>query len=239
MGRLLPNQRSTMSTTTLSRMQIGWWYFGRIWLSMVLPSLQQIRMAIVSWLYGEMDDDNNTDDGKVQEDDHVGRFDSIPMMPQSLLHMPTNDTNRHDCQFGPPALPIAIATDNSFQNNMQKHTIFVSIPSYRDSKTHPTIHSLFQSAYNPHCTYIGIVYQYGTKSRQPYTMHHLPIESCHRHCQWAPIIIILSTYDCSGPHPHSTQDSNYVDIVYHVCYCAYNPRFMSPRDPRHLTQSGP
>ena len=53
------------------------------------------------------------------------------------------------------------------QNSIElqrKKRIFVSIPSYRDSETHPTIHSLVQTATYPERIYVGAVFQYKTTS---------------------------------------------------------------------------
>jgi hypothetical protein len=48
---------------------------------------------------------------------------------------------------------------NNNNNNNNLPTIFVSIASYRDSETAPTLSSLFSSARYPHRIFVGLVLQ--------------------------------------------------------------------------------
>lgn len=53
---------------------------------------------------------------------------------------------------------------NDIINSTSKNgTIFVSIPSYRDTETFPTINSLYENALYPNNIYVGIVFQYDTR----------------------------------------------------------------------------
>lgn len=106
----------------------------------VLPSLRRERVAITVWLYGRTKVSNHH-----------------PKLPQSvsLDHGLSFDVTNNL----PPPLPIPELTTDA---NEEQETIFVAIPSYRDSETWPTIQSLLQTAYRPNRVHIGAVWQVDT-----------------------------------------------------------------------------
>jgi predicted 2-oxoglutarate/Fe(II)-dependent dioxygenase YbiX len=98
----------------------------------VLPSLRRERIAITVWLY--------------KRNDRV----TINKMPQFGDHVTICDRSKL-----PPPLPMPESTTKAVFDE----TIFVVIPSYRDSETWPTILSLLQTAHNPDRISIGVVWQ--------------------------------------------------------------------------------
>jgi hypothetical protein len=97
----------------------------------VLPSLRRPRTVITLWFYGTITTTTilPTTAERRQES-------SIPVTPTM-----------------PPPLPIN-------PNKSTTHpTIFVSIASYRDSETRPTLDALFATAYHPQRIVVGIVLQ--------------------------------------------------------------------------------
>jgi hypothetical protein len=99
----------------------------------VLPSLRRPRTAITIWFYGTITP-------------------TTPTATQIVTSIPSL----------PPPLPI-ISPSPTFSTNNQKstkdQTIFVSMASYRDSETRPTLDALFATADRPQRIVCGIVLQ--------------------------------------------------------------------------------
>lgn len=154
----------------------------------VLPSLKRDRMAITIWFYGYEDfaietkedvdsvDKSTVIDGcrsnseidltSVQSNMTFKHYhDQEHPEDNNVKHPPTES----DSIPAPlPILPIQIPPLSSTQpinptQQQEEHTIFVSIPSYRDSETFPTIHSLLTMAQYPHRIRIGLVLKYDTQ----------------------------------------------------------------------------
>lgn len=107
----------------------------------VLPSMKRTRMAITVWLYGTVNQhQHSTQEMKLQE-------------------MVKNEEvcNDYLCSSVPP---LQILDDS----NNRDEKIFVSIPAYRDTETHPTIRSLIENATFPDRVFVGVVFQYDTYS---------------------------------------------------------------------------
>ena len=103
----------------------------------VLPSKQRTRMALTVWLYGRI-------------------VSCSQKAPQAMNQMKAS--RQSSC------IPLPIDSGGDSSHNDEK--IFVSIPAYRDSETHPTILSLIENASNPDRVYVGVVYQYDTRSER-------------------------------------------------------------------------
>jgi [Skp1-protein]-hydroxyproline N-acetylglucosaminyltransferase len=123
----------------------------------VLSSRKRPRMAITVWLYGHI----------VQSD-----LNSVEITPAIHAHaenapspqLPSNKKSQlieQSMETSCPPLPITTCNEETCHNN---ENIFVSIPAYRDSETHPTILSLIENASFPDRVYVGVVYQYDTRS---------------------------------------------------------------------------
>ena len=107
----------------------------------VMPSLRRERVALTIWLYGRPKAQNTS----VQYNE----------LPRDSVE----DGIIYDLSNLPPPLPLPSTT------LLDEHeTIFVAIPSYRDSETWPTIYSLLQTAKYPERVYIGVVWQVDTLS---------------------------------------------------------------------------
>jgi [Skp1-protein]-hydroxyproline N-acetylglucosaminyltransferase len=129
----------------------------------VLPSKKRPRLAITVWLYGQIIDlsskptnippDKKPILGNLSENSNQPRFNN------TLTHPRQNETIRTI------PLPIMTSDDKICRDNEK---IFVSIPAYRDSETHPTILSLIQNASFPERVFVGVVYQYDTRSEEEY-----------------------------------------------------------------------
>ncbi len=113
----------------------------------VLPSLKRNRLAITVWLYGQILTGNG--DAYVEED-VTSELDVKKTPPQS---------SSLSTRCSPLPMPTTLDPPHP------KKTIFVSIPSYRDTETHPTILSLIANAAFPERIMIGVVYQYDTSSQ--------------------------------------------------------------------------
>ena len=137
----------------------------------VLPSLRRPRTAITMWFYGTV-----KGSAAPTEMEPSTEVESIHFLPDVLMTSvaSSNDDSgdpskkmqgsaRHQSSQpdGPPPLTI---TDIKSQNNDDDEsllpTIFVSIASYRDSETYPTIQSLFSNAKYANRVKVGLVLQY-------------------------------------------------------------------------------
>ncbi|GFH52976.1 hypothetical protein CTEN210_09452 [Chaetoceros tenuissimus] len=105
----------------------------------VLPSMKRTRMAITVWLYGTVNQ-HSKQETKLQE-------------------MVKNEKGYKEylCSSIPPLQTLE-------DSNYGDKKIFVSIPAYRDTETHPTIRSLIENATYPDRVFVGVVYQYDTYS---------------------------------------------------------------------------
>jgi [Skp1-protein]-hydroxyproline N-acetylglucosaminyltransferase len=72
------------------------------------------------------------------------------------------ESDRHQSSQpdGPPPLPVTGIKSQDDDDESSLPTIFVSIASYRDSETYPTIQSLFSNAKNASRVKVGLVLQY-------------------------------------------------------------------------------
>lgn len=129
----------------------------------VMPSLRRPRTAITMWFYGQV------------------RFKAKSLISSESpqLNEISVDTNRSisgrpfESQSPmqlPSPLPFVVYDKQNYDIKQQHHqqqpdhpTIFVSIASYRDSETRPTIDSLFENALHPHRIFVGVVLQLMTK----------------------------------------------------------------------------
>ncbi|KAL7506633.1 hypothetical protein ACHAXN_005125 [Cyclotella atomus] len=111
----------------------------------VLPSLRRERIAITVWLYEK--------DGRVASN----------TVPQTDFGDHVTICDRSNL---PPPLPMPKSTTQAVVND----TIFVAIPSYRDSETWPTILSILQTAHNPERVSIGVVWQVDMSSMEEMRM---------------------------------------------------------------------
>ena len=107
----------------------------------VLPSKQRSRTAITMWFYGH--------ERQEQQQPIPSPIKSKPL-PEKDNTLPSLTNNA-----GPPPLPIRTDRDN--YNSLP--TIFVSIASFRDSETVPTMQSLFSNAIYPNRVTVGLVLQ--------------------------------------------------------------------------------
>ena len=110
----------------------------------VLPSVRRPRRAITVWLYGTEIKTGSTT--ITDESAGVKHSNTVDYQSPVVHNRPSQ---------GPPPLPIAKET-------MDEATIFVSMVSYRDSETGPTIRNLFETAAHPNRIYVGLVLQIDT-----------------------------------------------------------------------------
>lgn len=104
----------------------------------VVPSLRRPRTAITIWFYGnEIKPSSRTQVESAKPISGSGPPTSNSVLPLTLPSLPAQHQHNLD---GPPS-------------------IFVSIASYRDSETCPTLDSLFESAKHPDRVFVGLVLQ--------------------------------------------------------------------------------
>ncbi len=116
----------------------------------VLPSVKKPRTAITVWLYGQLDQSKQI---------------QVPLMKNEIVDSQASSNNTFHSKnrlFGTSSAPLPIDSDQDTYHDSEK--IFVSIPSYRDPETQPTIVSLIENASSPERIFVGVVYQYDTKS---------------------------------------------------------------------------
>lgn len=118
----------------------------------VMPSLRRPRLAITLWFYGTIEKLSTNSDSIIIENDEPLSSHG-PHIPPSL-------------PIGSPPSPLSsiVSSAAGFDNNSVP-TIFVSIASYRDSETRPTLDALFSKAQNPRRIFVGIVVQLVEKEK--------------------------------------------------------------------------
>lgn len=129
----------------------------------VLPSRRRPRTAVTLWFYGTIRGGEgggaiatpSTDVGHPGDASLLTKMQTSSALSDSPL--PTQL---------PPPLPIVLedatsdGTDSLRQHHKPRHpTIFVSIASFRDSETRPTLDSLFENALYPQRVFVGVVLQ--------------------------------------------------------------------------------
>ena len=127
----------------------------------VMPSLRRPRLAITLWFYGTIEKlSTNCDSIIIESGDKTSTNDTESIISRELI----SSHGRHL----PPPLPISspsspplssIASPAAGFDSNSVPTIFVSIASYRDSETRPTLDALFSTAKNPSRIFAGIVVQ--------------------------------------------------------------------------------
>lgn len=115
----------------------------------VMASLRRERIAVTVWLYGRV----------VRLDESVGEEVVMPSYSEKTKSTTIHTSNLHL----PPTLPLP---ENTYDNDGNRETMFIAIPSYRDDETWPTIRSLLQTAVLPERISIGVVWQVDTSSRE-------------------------------------------------------------------------
>lgn len=111
-------------------------------LHQVLPSKRRNRVAVTMWFYGT----------QLQHKlNHSPSIQASPLSPPSVEAKLTS---------GPSPLSVQGESDSI-------STIFVSIASFRDSETLPTIRSLLETAQSPKRITIGLVWQYDPETDPP------------------------------------------------------------------------
>ena len=125
----------------------------------VLPSTKKTRMAITVWLYGRF----------------ISRIEKVSAKNQKEVSNPIKkscieiqDSVSHKVFVANKQCVLPINVDSSSHDS---ENIFVSIPAYRDTETHPTILSLLENASFPNRIYIGVVYQYDISSGEEQLMY--------------------------------------------------------------------
>ena len=144
----------------------------------VLPCFIRPRVAVTVWLYGKVVKVPAALDGCVgivecrsaKNHAHTSRLDGVDCTSSSCsgcegvvdvvddyYHYLTKRTN------GPPPLSMMCGGIEILRNDNNKYdeesSIFVSIPSYRDSEVVPTIIDLIQHARKPERVFVGLVLQ--------------------------------------------------------------------------------
>jgi [Skp1-protein]-hydroxyproline N-acetylglucosaminyltransferase len=131
----------------------------------VLPSMSRDRIAMTMWFYGRPRQDS-------------AQIETL----RASIYAPPMSQIIFETESSPRPLTIGINPDTS-------STIFVSIASYRDSETIPTIQSLLKNALNSSRIRIGLVWQYDAEDEPA-----LPISSDSRiRC------LSLEAKDARGP----------------------------------------
>jgi hypothetical protein len=120
----------------------------------VMPSLRRPRTAVTMWFYGHVKSGakafRSAEPGHFHEAslNTTGSTSSEPLKSQSPVPLPS-----------PLPTVVQDMKDDARQRQPELPTIFVSIASYRDSETRPTLDSLFENALYPHRISVGIVLQ--------------------------------------------------------------------------------
>jgi hypothetical protein len=180
----------------------------------VMPSLRRPRLAITLWFYGTIEKSLTNRDSIITESGDkttntvlISTNVTESIIPRELI----SSHGRHP----PPPLPISslstppllsIASSAAgFDDNNSDPTIFVSIASYRDSETRPTLDALFSTAKNPGRIFVGIVVQLEEKEKDDediwYSIMAGTSQSVH---SWKPQphqvrCIRLNARDATGP----------------------------------------
>jgi [Skp1-protein]-hydroxyproline N-acetylglucosaminyltransferase len=137
----------------------------------VLPSLRRPRTAITMWFYGtvkesaaptEMEPSPVVESIQFLEGVSMTSIASIDDVSGDPSKMMQESARRQSSQLdGPPPLPVTgIKSQDDSDDESLLPTIFVSIASYRDSETYPTIQSLFSNAKYANRVKVGLVLQY-------------------------------------------------------------------------------
>jgi Glycosyltransferase (GlcNAc) len=115
----------------------------------VLTSLRRPRLALTVWMYGRL---------KGQQTSPPQSIDTNAVS----ANFPSSAKARISAQplAGPPLLPV----DESGAVDSFDGTIFVSIPSYRDPETGPTLRNLMATARNGSRVFVGLVLQVDSTS---------------------------------------------------------------------------
>ena len=136
-------------------------------LHQVLPSKRRDRVAVTVWFYGKQ---------VRQEQQQLPVLKAPAVIPSTLSTRPQSETIP-----GPPPLTLAEEPDST-------STIFVSIASFRDSETLPTISALLETAQYPDRITVGLVWQY-----DPATDTAIPVSDPRIRC------MTLHAKDARGP----------------------------------------
>ena len=140
----------------------------------VLPSKRRQRMALTVWMYGNLKEDNGGNVHKKAKKPadsnneittkkyHKEESLSSASDQASIVATCAAVTKQHE-GLPPLQVPSSLLEDNHNSNGIKTvpiiPTIFVSIASYRDSETVPTISALFATATNPQHVVVGLVLQ--------------------------------------------------------------------------------
>ena len=117
----------------------------------VLPSLRRPRQALTIWLYGRVQQEQVVAAGNDRKEDCA--TDATTNSPSAVhQNQPTVAPNT----------PLPLPISNSIDEHCQTATIFVSMASFRDSETAPTLRNLHQTARFPNRIFVGLVLQVNT-----------------------------------------------------------------------------
>lgn len=137
----------------------------------VLPSLRRPRTAITMWFYGtvkeasaaptELDPSTVVESPQFLQDASMislaSNSDASGDPSKKMQESARQQSSQPD---GPPPLPVTGIKSRDDDDESSLPTIFVSIASYRDSETYPTIQSLFSNAKYANRVKVGLVLQY-------------------------------------------------------------------------------
>ncbi|KAI9139583.1 GlcNAc-domain-containing protein [Paraphysoderma sedebokerense] len=145
---------------------------------MVLPN-HNCRFALTMWSYMSQSLDTYLNRFSKTQESVRGRY-PILQTPKKVVEF--------------------ISIDTSKIKVIQTSTIFVSIASYRDPETHPTVSSLFSNATFPHRIHVGIFYQDSTSDDYLHPLLVLPPSIDNDRSKFVKVIQLDSKY-ATGPVP--------------------------------------
>ena len=130
----------------------------------VLPSKRRPRTAITMWFYGTILPSIPTPLAHPRTDSEEDN--PLTSSPITITQPPTtNDsitiTEPVPISSDPPPLPISVP--GGYKQNVAEMSIFVSVASYRDTETAPTLTSLLSQSQYPNRIVVGLVLQLDDK----------------------------------------------------------------------------
>jgi len=154
----------------------------------VMPSHRRQRLAITIWFYGIVHKTNSVNDAD---------FSFSPTVESSSHSMRSQTAITNGAH--PPRLSTSTIEDIHDENDSVP-SIFVSIASFRDSETRPTINDMYSKALKPERVFVGTVVQLLEGEKGDEDIWESIVGSSCRHAQKA------SSYQSSKPRtPHSHQ----------------------------------